>query len=163
MGSERCDLSFAGSIESGIMRKPPLGASNTRSYGTSMVPSPLYCRPAAFGLFRAQLPSLEETDSLVRATVAVAMHERDDCDPDEVDHTLEQLAAEIGRRVTSGNQNALVAQLHQVLFDECGFSGNVEDYYNPENSYLPCVMRSRRGIPATLSLVYKSVAQRLGL
>src|SRR5437868_14992902 len=154
MGSKRCDLNFAGSIESRILRKPSLGASNIHSSGIAMVQSPLYCRPAAFDLFLAQLPSLEETDSLVRAAVAVAMHERDDCDAGEVDHTFERLAAEIGRRVTSGHQNALVAQLHQVLFDEYGFSGNAEDYYNPENSYLPCVIRSRRGIPVTLSLVY---------
>jgi regulator of sirC expression with transglutaminase-like and TPR domain len=125
--------------------------------------TPLYCRPAAFDAFLAQLPSLEETDSLVRAAVAVAMHKLDDCQLDSVNATLDQLAAEIRGRVSSGNENALVAQLHQVLFDEYGFTGNVDDYYNPENSYLPCVLRSRRGIPVTLALVYKSVAQRLGL
>jgi regulator of sirC expression with transglutaminase-like and TPR domain len=125
--------------------------------------TPLYCRPAAFDAFLAQLPSLEETDSLVRAAVAVAMHKLDDCELDSVDATLDQLAVEIRGRVSSGNENALVAQLHQVLFDEYGFTGNVDDYYNPENSYLPCVLRSRRGIPVTLALVYKSVAQRLGL
>ena len=125
--------------------------------------APRYCRPAAYELFTSQLPTLEETDSLVCAAVAVAMHEFQDANPDDVDRTLKQIADEISGRVVSGNQHALVAQLHAVLFDELGFTGNTENYYSPENSYLPKVLQSRRGLPVTLSLVYKSVAQRIGL
>ncbi len=125
--------------------------------------APRYCRPAAYELFVAQLPTLEETDSLVHAAVAVAMHERDDIDPTNVENILGELAGEVSSRVWSGNPKALVAQLHQVLFDEWGFTGNADDYYAPENSYLPCVLETRRGIPVTLSLIYKSVAQRVGL
>ena len=125
--------------------------------------APRYCRPAAYELFTSQLPTLEETNSLVHAAVAVAMHEFPDANPDQVDRTLKQIADEISGRVVSGNQHALVAQLHAVLFDELGFTGNTENYYAPENSYLPKVLQSRRGLPVTLSLVYKSVAQRIGL
>ena len=89
------------------------------------------------------------------AAVAVAMHEFPDANPDQVDRTLKQIADEISGRVVSGNQHALVAQLHAVLFDELGFTGNTENYYAPENSYLPKVLQSRRGLPVTLSLVYK--------
>lgn len=128
-----------------------------------MEAAPRFCRPAAYELFAAQLPTLEETDSLVRAAVAVAMHERDDADLAEVEKTLADIAAAICKRVRSGSPQALVAQLHQVLFDEWGFGGNVDNYYLPENSYLPCVLQTRRGIPVTLSLVYKSVAQGVGL
>lgn len=42
------------------------------------------------------------------------------------------------------------------------FRGNYEDYYAPENSLLPKVLESRRGIPLTLSMVYLFVARRLG-
>ncbi len=53
--------------------------------------------------------------------------------------------------------------MHAVLFDERGFNGNTENYYSPDNSYLHRVLAARRGIPVTLSLVYKAVAQRVGL
>src|SRR5207253_902657 len=53
--------------------------------------------------------------------------------------------------------------LHDVLFDVVGFVGNIEDYYNPANSYLPDVLRTRRGLPITLTLVYKCVAEQIGL
>jgi regulator of sirC expression with transglutaminase-like and TPR domain len=122
-----------------------------------------YCRKAAYEFFARQLSTLEETDSLVRAAVAVSMHELPQVDPSAVEQTLDQLAAEISGRVKTGNPQAIVAQLHHVLFDERGLTGNTVDYYNRENSYLSCVLETRQGIPVTLSLIYKSIAQRLGL
>src|SRR5204863_4652710 len=84
-------------------------------------------------------------------------------DPDATERALSDLSSQIASRVPSGNQRALVAQLHEVLFEECGFTGNTSDYYSTANSYLPRVLETRRGIPVTLSLVYKCVAQRIGL
>ena len=128
-----------------------------------MTEAPLHCREAAFALFLQQLSALEQTDSLFRAAVAVSMHELEFVDLAATEHTLDELATDIRGRVRSGSQRALVTRLHEVLFDEWGFSGNTDDYYNADNSYLPRVLESRRGIPVTLSLVYKCVGQRLGL
>jgi regulator of sirC expression with transglutaminase-like and TPR domain len=128
-----------------------------------MTEAPQHCREAAFALFIEQLPTLEETNSLLRAAVAVSMHELEFVNVVAVEKTLDELANDIAARVRSGSQRALVSQLHEVLFEEWGFNGNTDDYYNVENSYLPRVLETRRGIPVTLSLVYKSVAQRLGL
>jgi len=128
-----------------------------------MTEAPLHCREAAFELFIEQLPSLEETRSLLRAAVAVSMHELEFVDVAAVEKTLDELAADIRGRVRSGSQRAFVSQLHEVLFEEWGFTGNTDDYYSAENSYLPRVLETRRGIPVTLSLIYKCVAQRLGL
>ena len=128
-----------------------------------MAEAPRYCRQAAYELFREQLSTIEETTSLVKAAVAVSMHELDEVDPAAVEQTLREMAAEICSRVCSGSQRALVAQLHEVLFEEMAFSGNTDDYYDTANSYLPSVLQSRRGIPVTLSLVYKAVAQQVGL
>ncbi len=44
-----------------------------------------------------------------------------------------------------------------------GFSGNKDDYYNPNNSYLNRVLETRTGIPITLSLIYMEVGNRLGI
>ncbi len=51
--------------------------------------------------------------------------------------------------------------INSVLFDDLGFRGNEDDYYDPDNSYLNVVLERRRGIPITLSLVYLEVAARL--
>lgn len=49
------------------------------------------------------------------------------------------------------------------LKDVCGFAGNPDQYYTVDNSYLDCVLSTRRGIPITLAVVYLEVAGRLGL
>lgn len=53
--------------------------------------------------------------------------------------------------------------LSQFLFDEAGFRGNDEDYYDPRNSYLNDVLDRRTGIPISLSLLYMEVGRRLGI
>ncbi len=52
--------------------------------------------------------------------------------------------------------------INRVLFHELGFRGNVEDYENPENSFLNRVLATKRGLPISLSILYLLVAQRLG-
>ena len=50
--------------------------------------------------------------------------------------------------------------LNRFFFQELGFAGNVNDYYDPKNSYLHCVLQTRRGIPITLALLYVEIAAR---
>lgn len=53
--------------------------------------------------------------------------------------------------------------INQALFDDGGFSGNQQDFYDPRNSYLNQVLDRRLGIPITLALVQLDVASRVGL
>ncbi len=53
--------------------------------------------------------------------------------------------------------------ISRVLFHEYGFRGEVEDFDNPRNSFLCDVLRRRRGIPISLSIVYLLVARRCKL
>ena len=53
--------------------------------------------------------------------------------------------------------------LNHYLFQELGFRGNTEQYYDARNSYLNEVLDRRTGIPITLSLVYIEVGRRAGL
>lgn len=50
-----------------------------------------------------------------------------------------------------------------VLFHDEGFSGNMEDYYDSENSMLDAVLERRKGIPVSLACVFVAVAERAGL
>jgi regulator of sirC expression with transglutaminase-like and TPR domain len=50
-----------------------------------------------------------------------------------------------------------------VLFNEHGFCGNANDYYDPKNSFLNEVIERKTGIPITLSVLYMEVAQRIGV
>ena len=51
--------------------------------------------------------------------------------------------------------------LGQFLFQDKGFRGTTTDYYNPDNSFLNCVLDRKRGIPISLSVLFLLIAQRL--
>jgi regulator of sirC expression with transglutaminase-like and TPR domain len=124
---------------------------------------PAYCQPAAFRAFAEALTTADTPQGLFRAAWAIAQHERPQADLAAGERVIENLVAAIRRRVNSPSEQALLAHLHDVMFDVLGFRGNVDDYYNAGNSYLPEVLRSRRGLPITLTLVYRSVAAGLGI
>lgn len=152
--------------------------------------SPVCCGPDAFSLMHQQtLPDeqgnkpgkrLDSDDGLLAAACAVALHARPDVEVSECDEAIEELTNDVCRRhadvfgttPTAGDlaaraavaPQAAMAYVHEALFEGgADFSGNNGDFYNPANSFLPCVLESRRGLPISLALVYKLVAGRIGL
>ncbi len=125
--------------------------------------TPLCCVPDAFNLLAKQLPIINSPDALLNGAIAIAMHQLDHVDAAAVDAQLQHYADTVRSRVRGPQTQAILAHLHEVLFEEEGFSGNTEDYYNPINSYLPTVLETKKGLPISLSLLYKLVADRLGL
>jgi len=124
---------------------------------------PTHCRQRAYRFVEAQLADLETTAGLVRAATGVAMHELADANAEQVEQRIEDLADRIRQRVQGESPKAMIAHGHEVLFEEAGFTGEREDYYNPHNSYLPEVLSTGRGLPILLALIYKAVMERLGL
>lgn len=124
---------------------------------------PLCCTPEAFKLMSRQIASIESPDALIYGATAIAMHQVENVDPAAVDATIQRYADTVRSRVRGPQTQALMAHLHDVLFEEEGFKGNTDDYYSTLNSYLPVVLQTKQGLPITLSLLYKAVAERLGL
>jgi regulator of sirC expression with transglutaminase-like and TPR domain len=124
---------------------------------------PLCCAPAAFDLMRRQLQSMDSPDALLNGAIAISMHQLEHVEPTRTDRILQSYTDIIRSRVRGSQPQAMVAHLHQYLFEEQKFEGNTDDFYNTTNSYLPAVLESKRGLPISLSLIYKLVAERLGL
>jgi regulator of sirC expression with transglutaminase-like and TPR domain len=53
--------------------------------------------------------------------------------------------------------------ISDLLFDRLGFRGNIDDYYDPRNSFLCDVLDRRTGIPISLSVLYLEVSRRVGV
>ncbi|MBH05356.1 MAG: hypothetical protein CMJ20_03460 [Phycisphaeraceae bacterium] len=124
---------------------------------------PNHVKPQAYALLASQMPVIETPNGLLHAAVAIAMHTMENIDPNEVDRSLQDITDQIRQRLRSNEHQALLAHAHQVLFEEYGFAGNTDHYYEPQNSYIPIVLETRTGIPITLTLIYKIVLERLGL
>ncbi len=77
---------------------------------------------------------------------------------------LDAMGAEVAQRIerrAPGAERAL--ELARYLGRELGFTGDDQDYHHPDNVYLHRVIERRRGLPLTLSAVYRCVARRAGL
>ena len=106
----------------------------------------------------------DDTIDLCGAALAISSLFQPRIDRDASLQRLELLTAAAHARVPV-DQPLLkqVAALNDLLFDELGFSGNQDDFYDPRNSFLDQVLERRLGIPISLSLVYCEVAGRLGM
>ncbi len=77
---------------------------------------------------------------------------------------LDTLGRRAAERVTADMAvDAAASAVSRLLFDELGFRGDTEDYYDPRNSFLNDVLDRRLGIPISLSVVYLAVAAHVGL
>ena len=55
----------------------------------------------------------------------------------------------------------IIEKINNFLFKEKEFKANVQDYYNPVNSYLNVVLQHKCGIPITLSILYMRIGYLL--
>jgi regulator of sirC expression with transglutaminase-like and TPR domain len=120
------------------------------------VPSPLQ--------YFSSLVQSDEHFPLLEAAVSLAQDEYPDLDVQQVLGDVDQLLARIKRRLPA-DASALqkLRLLNQFFFHDLNFGGNVNDYYDPDNSYLNAVLRTRRGIPITLAVLWLELAAGLGL
>ncbi|MFO0724806.1 MAG: transglutaminase-like domain-containing protein [Myxococcota bacterium] len=73
---------------------------------------------------------------------------------------LDELGVKADARIKGTTGAGRARAMADYLGQELGFRGNVDDYYDPKNSYLNYVLEARTGIPITLSLVYLEVGRR---
>ena len=112
----------------------------------------------------AQAVAHEEQINLAQACLMIAQ----DAYPTlEVTHYLAEI-----ERMSQGLRSQLprssaaeerIAGLNEFLFEQLGFCGNTDEYYDPRNSYLNEVIDRKTGIPITLSVLYIEIGRRVGL
>ena len=111
--------------------------------------------------------SLVQSDAhfpLLEAAVSLAQDEYPDLDVEQVLGDIDQLLARLKRRLPVDTPDLQrLRALNQFFFRDLGFGGNINDYYDPDNSYLNTVLRTRRGIPITLAVLWLELAVGLGL
>jgi regulator of sirC expression with transglutaminase-like and TPR domain len=128
------------------------------------MPGPLkFELPTALEYFAA-LVADDASLSLVEAVVAIAQDDFPELDTQGVLSAIDALAVRLKRRFPL---DAVPVQrlrwLNRFFFQELGFAGNVNHYYDPDNSYLHRVLATRRGIPITLAILYIELASQIGL
>lgn len=113
--------------------------------------------------FASLIADEKERYSLVEACLLIAEDAYPRLDVNHYLAEIERMAARLRGRLPVGDPEEKVIALNQFLFDELGFSGNADDYYDPRNSYLNEVLERRVGIPISLSILYMEVGRKVGL
>ena len=126
--------------------------------------SPLHFKtPTALQYFAA-LVADDASMPLLEVAATVAQDEYPGLDAQDVLAQVDTLAHKLKKRIPADTAPLQRLRLmNRYFFQELGFAGNVNDYYDPRNSYLPEVLKTRRGIPITLALLYVEVANQAGL
>lgn len=137
------------------------GAVQGRYNASMPLPSPS-ARDRFAELARLPDPEID----LALAALLIAAEEYDGLDVAAYATRIDELAAGALARVGGAridvDPRAVIDRFHAYLFEELGFRGNEDDYYDPKNSFLNDVLDRRTGIPISLAAVYVEVGRRLG-
>ncbi len=119
--------------------------------------------PTPLGYFAA-LVGEEDAFPLFEAAASIAQDEYPDLDIQQVLGDVDQMLSRVRRRCNAdAGPLQRLRTLNQFFFRDMGFGGNVNNYYDPDNSYLNAVLRTRRGIPISLAVLWLELAQGMGL
>jgi regulator of sirC expression with transglutaminase-like and TPR domain len=112
----------------------------------------------------AALVQQDDSIPLFEAALAIAQDADPQLDLAATQAEVDALAATLQRRLAADASSVQkLRMLNHFFYHELGFAGNVNDYYDPDNSYLHRVLSTRRGIPISLAVLYMELAQQIGL
>ncbi len=101
---------------------------------------------------------------LLGSALLIAHDEYPDLDPAACNALVEAHVASLRPEVDLIDSAPMKMQaINRRLFEELGYAGNHDEYYDPRNSYLNEVLNRRLGNPISLAVVQMEVSQRLGV
>lgn len=122
-----------------------------------------FSTPTPLAYFSTLVQS-DEQFPLLEAVASLGHDEYPELDVQQVLGDVDQLQARLRRRIAADAGAMQKLQLlNQFFFVDLGFGGNLNNYYDPDNSYLHAVLRTRQGIPISLAVLWLELAQGLGL
>lgn len=101
---------------------------------------------------------------LLGTALLIAHDEYPELDAAQYDRVVQAHVEHLRGEVEAIEHSPLkMAAINRHLFEELGYGGNHDDYYDPRNSYLNEVFERRLGNPISLAMVQMEVAHRLGI
>ncbi|WP_291857571.1 transglutaminase-like domain-containing protein [Marinilabilia sp.] len=103
-------------------------------------------------------------EDLLTGAWLVARYQYPELTFEEMDETINKLRKDVWLELNE-HLTALekVRILNHILFDVHGFSRNNSNFLSPQNSFICDVLDTRKGNPISLSVIYSTIANRLGL
>jgi len=101
---------------------------------------------------------------LVEASLVIDLEEDPRLDVARHMHDVQVWSAAVRQRLEgSRDVERLVETINRLLFDEEGFLGANDDYYDPRSALLSEALDRHAGLPITLSILYLELSRRAGI
>lgn len=119
--------------------------------------------PTALKYFESLVQS-DESFALMEAAISIAQDAEPDLDLQSVQAELDRLQVRLVQRLAGEDDDLRkLSVLNQFFYGELGFAGNLNNYYDPANSYIHHVLQTRRGIPISVALIWLELARSIDL
>lgn len=101
---------------------------------------------------------------LVEGSLVIALEENPALDLDRYLREVHSWSEAVRSRLEgSRDVDRLVETINRLLFDEEGFHGENDDYYDPRSALLSEALERHAGLPITLSILYLELSRRVGI
>jgi regulator of sirC expression with transglutaminase-like and TPR domain len=105
----------------------------------------------------------ESEIDLETGALLMAQTEYPDLNTEAYRALLDDLAGELREWLSASKpEERMLGRVNEFLFEHKGFTGNMENYYDPENSFINRVIDRRTGNPVSLCLLYTLLMRRIG-
>ncbi len=101
---------------------------------------------------------------LVEASLVIAQEDHPGLTIDGYLAQVNQWGAAVRQRLEGTRDvERIVESINRLLFDEEGFRGEDEDYYDPRSALMSELLDKHAGLPITLSILYLEMCRRVGM
>lgn len=101
---------------------------------------------------------------LVEASLVIDLEENPRLDVEHHLHEVQTWSDAVRERLRGSHDvERVIETLNRLLFEEEGFHGEQEDYYDPRSALLSAALERHAGLPITLSILYIELSRRAGI
>jgi regulator of sirC expression with transglutaminase-like and TPR domain len=101
---------------------------------------------------------------LVEASLVIALEENPSLNVDRYLARVNEWSGAVRDRLEGSRDiERIVESINRLLFDEEGFHGEEENYYDPRSALLNEMLDRHSGLPITLSILYIEICRRVGM
>jgi len=106
----------------------------------------------------------ENSSDLLAGAIFVAKYQYPDLDSGKIEKQIEKIQQDIWVEL---NDNLTVLEkikvFNEIIYNIHGFSGNVSNLLDPQNTFLNIVLETKKGSPVSLGIIYLAVANRMNI
>ena len=101
---------------------------------------------------------------LVEGSLVIALEDNPRLDIDRYLQRVEAWSEAVRQRLEGSRDiERIVESINHLLFDEEGFHGENDDYYDPRSALVHEAIDRHAGLPITLSILYIEMSRRVGI